>query len=329
MLQGEKKIWISWEKHRRTRELSCSLPGVGLFELEFEGYRLIRYPYLLSRTFFLLLKERPSLTLIQSPSVILALFMVTVGKLLTAKVVVDAHNEGLRPYYSKYNWMMPLYRIIQKKADITIVTNEMLKVEVVKNGGRPFVLEDKIPQFDPVFRKMKGRYNIAYICTFEKDEPYSEVIRSAELLDPYDYIYITGRYEQISSEIIENAPSNVIFTGYLPENKFVNLLFSCDVIMDLTHMDDCLVCGAYEGVGLGKPLILSDSPVSRKYFSKGAVYTKNNPESIAESINKFLKNREQLQQDIICLREELQSSWEKKLIRLIQLIDYEANSKSQ
>lgn len=316
------KIWITWEKHRRTSELVAALDGVKLFQLELEAPRLFRYPCLLFQTLFTLINERPNLTIVQNPSIVLSFFMVTLGKLLTAHILIDAHNGGLRPFYSKHNWLLPVYRMIQKQADLTIVTNEALSKEVRSNGGRPFVLQDKVPQLEESNHiSLKGSHNVVLICTFEKDEPYREVIRAAGMIDSSICIYITGRYEKATNDITDQPPSNVIFTGFLSEQQYVNLLYSCDVIMDLTMLEHCLVCGAYEAVALGKPVVLSNTAALRNYFSLGAVYTENRAEAIAAAIDYALKNKTKLREEIVILRNYLRTEWRQKFGELVSILD--------
>jgi glycosyltransferase involved in cell wall biosynthesis len=317
-----KKIWIAWEKHRRTTELASALNGIKTFQFEAEANRLVRYPYLLCKTIMTILKERPQLVIVQNPSLILSFFMVTLGKRLVRRVIVDAHNEGIRPFHPSFDWLLPVYRTIQKRADLTLVTNGELAREVLNNNGKPFVLEDKIPQFSEAKHiTLRGQHNLVFICTFEKDEPYQEVIHAASLLDPSIYIYVTGRYEKAHPDIISQAPSNLIFTGFLAEDQYVSLLQSCDAIIDLTLMQDCLVCGGYEAVALGKPLILSNTPALKKYFCQGAVYTANNAEEIARAIQGLLENKERLQDEMRILKAQLTSAWEEKHAKLLSILE--------
>jgi len=306
-------LWISWENHRRTKELAAALQGVELCILEFNGLRMLRYPYLLCKTMLVLLRRRPGLILVQSPSIILAFFMVTVGRYFTRFIVVDAHNEGLRPFSDKLTWLLPLYRFIQRQAYMTIVTNEELSKEVERNGGRSFVLQDKIPKVSCRKRvALKGKFNIVYICTFEKDEPYEEVIKAARFIDLSTFIYITGNKHKAPREAIENAPLNVVFTGFLPESEYFSLLCSCDAIMDLTLMENCLVCGAYEAVAVNKPIILSDTKALREYFNLGAVFTANDAESIATAISYINIERQDLERGVRVLENRLLSDWNKR-----------------
>jgi len=316
------RIWITWEKHRRTIQLASSLPGIKLFQIELEAHRIVRYPRLLLNTAAILIREKPALVIVQNPSVVLSFFLVALSKMSTFKVVVDAHNEGLMPFYPKYNWLLPMYNIIQKWATLTIVTNARLAVRVSSKGGTPFILEDKIPHFNSCNRiSLKGRQNAIFVCTFEKDEPYFELIQAASMIDPSVFLYVTGKYEKAPILIIEQAPTNVVFTGLLSDQHYIDLLFSCDVVIDLTLMQDCLVCGAYEAIALGKPIILSDTQALKNYFSKGTVFTENTPEAIAEAIAYALANKKRLSGESALLRAELELSWNKKIFNLYTLLD--------
>jgi glycosyltransferase involved in cell wall biosynthesis len=317
-----KKIWIAWEKHRRTTELATAFDVAKLFQLEVEASRPIRYLSLLYRTLRIILRERPDLIIVQNPSIVLSVFMVTLGKLLVPHVVIDAHNAGIIPFPSKYNSLLPLYGMIQKWADLTIVTNEGLAKVVHANGGRPFVLEDRIPQFNGVERiALKGKHNLVFVCTFEEDEPYEEVIRAARFIDPSIHLYVTGKYQKASPTIIAQAPDNVAFTGFLSDQEYANLLYSCDAIIDLTLLEDCLVCGAYEAVALGKPLVLTNTPALRSYFYHGAVYTENTAEKIAQAIRSVVENKKVLQEEIAILRSQLKSAWEEKRQDLLRILE--------
>ncbi|MBE9582300.1 MAG: hypothetical protein IMF18_11865 [Proteobacteria bacterium] len=315
-------LWITWEDHRRSRELARSLDGMKYVVHELDAFFLLRYPVLLFKTWRSLERERPALVCVQNPSVVLTAFMCTVGKALGCVIVVDAHNAGLAPHRRALSFLRPLYRFLQKRADITIVTNPSLAADVRRSGGRPFVLPDKIPSLPDVVRtNLPGRFNIAFICTFAEDEPYLEVIQSAALLPGNVVIHITGNYQKGGESLLRNKPGNVIFTGFLPELDYVALLASCDAIIDLTMRDDCLVCGAYEGVALGKPLILSDTTASRHYFTKGVIYTLNHHVAVTRSILECLSRRDQLRDEIVEFRSELANAWETSKRRLQRLIN--------
>ena len=133
-------------------------------------------------------------------------------------------------------------------------------------------------------------------------------------------IYITGRLKEEHAQLRRTAPANVTFTGFVPEDHFIGLLLAADVVMDLTTRDNCLVCGAYEGVAAGKPLILSDSRATREYFSRGVVYTDNTPASIEECLRDALADRDRLADEIVQLRTRLVDDWNRRRETLRQEI---------
>lgn len=307
------RIWITWEKHRRTCELASQIPGLTLFLLEYRGHRLSRYSVLLTKTIRILRHNRPRLVIVQNPSIILTAFVILCSKLMQFSVVVDAHNEGLRPFHRYQNWLLPLYNFLQSHAALTIVTNQNLANAVALNRGRPFVLEDKIPDLSPKRSlQLQGKHNIVYICTYEKDEPFREVIQAARILDPAIFVYITGPKEKAPASVFKDPPDNLFFCDFLPEEDYINLLHSCDAVLDLTRMEDCLVCGAYEAVALAKPLILSNTSASRSYFSNGTVYTDNMPEAIARAVARALDQQTALHKEAQSLRNKLRTDWEQK-----------------
>jgi glycosyltransferase involved in cell wall biosynthesis len=309
----KKKIWITWEKHRRTRELSQALGDVKLYEIVMRGPRIPRLLKLLRHTGKILRKENPDIVLVQAPSNILALFIVIMAKWRKFRVCIDAHNGGVRQYRAGLRWVGPVYRFIHQMSHLVIVTNKSLAREVEKNGGAPFILPDPIPKWRRYsYRRLQGEYNFVYICTYAMDEPYTEVIEAAKMMGENIYIYITGDYRKVSSSLRKSASSNIVFTGYLPDQDYINLLYSAHAVIDLTLIDDCLVCGAYESIALNKPAILSDTPVVRDLFPKGIAYTRNTAAHIRAAVYQVIKNYDNYRRDIGLLKRDYNQYWDKR-----------------
>lgn len=315
-----KKIWITWENQRRNRELSAAV-GAAFFELvEIDQIKnkLKKYSAGLSRTLQILWKEKPDVIFCQNPSLVLSLFLVLIKRLWHTKVCVDAHNAGLFPAEGRSFLLLMLARVVQRLADLTIVTNENLKMEVERNGGKAFVLPDRIPHIQKVERRnLKGRSNILFICSYGADEPYREVFKAASLLPPDICIYVTGNYHKKGIDPI-SLPSNLILTGFVEEKEYLALLNSVEATIDLTTREDCLVCGAYETVAVEKPMILSDTQALREYFCLGTVYVSNTAEGIRKAIEKVLSERESLEKEIKVLKELLSREWEARKENLEQ-----------
>ncbi len=256
-------------------------------------------------------RRRPSLLVIQCPSIVLGLWAVILKKIFRFSLMADLHNEAVRPY----NVSSPLYealcRLIRRTADVCVVTNTSLQRTVEGAGARAFVLPDKVPDLAPIAAPpaARSRRRAVFICSYAPDEPYLEVIEAARALDSVVTIHVTGDYRAV-----KHLPpaSFAHLTGFLPEADYVALLSAADVIIDLTCMEDCLVCGAYEAVALGKPLVTSDTVALRDYFRMGTVYTKHDPRSLAAAITYALAHRERLAAEMDTLRRELARDWKRR-----------------
>lgn len=301
-------LWISWERHRRSRELArrLSVPLVEIVSSAHPAWRTLRSTL---RTTWLLLRERPSLLFVQNPSVQLAYLACRLRPWLGYTLVVDRHSNfdfadtdhGLFNRLSNYTL---------RHADLTIVTNDAVARVVESKGGRALVLQDALPSLAGGSPPGSGdRIEVLYICSFSSDEPIEELVEAARRLGEGFRIHVTGRVRDSFRDLASRAPANVQFTGFLPEDRYVSLLGGVDLVVVLTKRENTLLCGAYEAVSLRKPLVLSDQDVLRRYFRKGVVLTTNTPDSIATAIRSAARERERLRRELNELLPELTADW--------------------
>jgi glycosyltransferase involved in cell wall biosynthesis len=316
------RIWVTWENQRRNRELAQAV-GARLFE--FKEIDQIRNPFLkytlgLWKTAAVLLRDRPSEVFCQNPSLILSVFLVTLAKALRFRVVMDAHNAGLNPLEGRSALLNALSRYAQRNAAVTLVTNPGLFDHVQNQGGRPFILPDRIPTFPPApTKQLKGDFNFLFICSFASDEPYEIVFEAARRLPPRIHFYVSGNHSK-KDIARDTLPENLSLLGYVSEEEYVRMLHSVDATIDLTTREDCLVCGAYETLALSKPQILSNTRALRSFFEKGAVFTNNDAGSLVDAVHQIMENRDRLVQEAIELRHRRQSEWEGKRRALDHLL---------
>jgi glycosyltransferase involved in cell wall biosynthesis len=317
-------IWITWELQRRNRELSKAL-CVKFFELSEIGEKKNLFKkYLLGilKTGVIIFKEKPKVVFAQNPSIVLSLLVILMKPFARFKVCIDAHNAGVFPKEGKSRMLGAIARWIQKRADLTIVTNEGLRKHVNGNGGRAFILQDKIPSIPTVPKIcLKGKFNILFICTYASDEPYMEVFSAFQEISRDVFLYVTGNYRK--RKIDRTAlPENIILMGFIPEDEYITMLNSVNATMILTEREDCLVCGAYESISVGKPMILSDTQALRDYFQGSAVYTKNTAEGIKKAVVAIVERRGEIEKSGFVVREFRTAEWEKKKNALIGSIFY-------
>ncbi|MHA1336646.1 MAG: hypothetical protein ACTSPW_13045 [Promethearchaeota archaeon] len=315
-------IWLTWEIHRRNRTISDEL-NIKLFELNTNWLSLFKYIQLLFKTYKVLIQENSKIIFAQNPSLILSLFVTFYCNITKRVVVIDAHNVGI--FFEHKKRLMKkigqkLNDLIIKNANLILITNDNLGKYVKSKGGISFTLPDPFPKFTKCDKiSLKGKRNVFYICSFSSDEPFQEVFEAAKYLDKNTVIYVSGNFNGKIHK--NNLPSNIILTGFIDESNYINFLNSVDVIMDLTTRDNCLVCGAYEGISVEKPLILSDTKVLKNYFSGSALYTNNKAADIALKINEALENRDKLVEEVKKIKEIRLKEWIKRKNNLINMLN--------
>jgi glycosyltransferase involved in cell wall biosynthesis len=315
-VDNKKKIWISWEQHRRSAVLSQLLNAEFIVLTMKENSffdKIIRYVILAGRTLYTLLKYKPDVLFVQNPSIILSCVACIFKNIFKYTLIVDRHSnfkiDTLRSRHLKYKFFHLLSRYTISKGDITIVTNEYLKFLTEKWAGDAFILEDKLPELKPTEKKqLAGRNNIVFICSFSSDEPYQEVIQAFNMLDINFQVYITGDYKKVYNCDVINK-KNINFTGFLPEQEYINLLHSADIIMVLTKKPHLLTCGAYEALSLYKNMILSNTKELREYFNYGVTYTDNTANGIYNSIIDAVENCKENSLKIKTLHERIEIEW--------------------
>jgi glycosyltransferase involved in cell wall biosynthesis len=298
---------LTWFEHRRTKELCAGLR----FELAVLDTHLrgpLRYLMLSARTLVLLTRRRPRVLLVQNPSLVLAAVAVAIRGVLRYRLIVDAHNEAVVPFINRQRWIERLSRWVLRKADLTIVTNRQLADVVERCGGRAFTLPDRIPAPAAVAaRALPGAFNVVLIATFAPDEPVAEVLEAVRGMEVE--LYVTGDHRKLDPSVVATVPPNVRFTGYLNEEDYWILLRSVDAIVDLTLMDDCLVCGAYEALAIGRPMILSHNSASVELFGDSAIFTDNTAVDIRRALERVSSERTRLQAAAERKRNELTDLW--------------------
>ncbi len=316
-------VWISWEDHQRTNEI-CDYLSIKPYVIISSKKSISRYFYLIKETVKNIVRLKPSTLIVQNPSIVLATIAVMMQPLFKYQLIIDAHNEAIQPY-THNKWVIRyVAQLLMRYAKYTIVTNKYLAKIVESNGGKAIILPDRVPQVGEIesIQLAQNTFNIILIATYAADEPIAEIIDAACALENKVTLYVTGNFSRLDKSYIESLPSNIVFTGFLSNADYWSYLKSADAIIDLSLKDNCLVCGAYEGVAVGKPLILSNSEATKEYFNKGVVYTDNTTANIQECYLSMMQDYEHLSEDIAKLNSEVTYEWKQKVAKLCQILEY-------
>jgi glycosyltransferase involved in cell wall biosynthesis len=322
-----KTTFIAWTRyHRRSELLAQHMAATIHFIYSQPSIKLkfvqtpLRYAAQSLQTWHVLRQDRPDIIFVQNPPIFCALVAFLYTRWFGGRYVIDSHTGAFRS--SKWRWSLGLHRFLSKGALTTIVHNSAQEKIVKEWGCRYLVLKDPIFNYPEVeCFPFVSQFNVAVPSSFQEDEPLCQVFEAAALLPEVSF-YITGNSTRIAKPLLSQKPANCYLTGYLPYERYVGLLRGVDAIMVLTIRDQTLLCGAFEAVSLGTPLIVSDWPVLRDCFSLGTVYVPNTVKGIREGVCQVRSKRTELKREILVLREQLQVEGVQKLSELQSLVSY-------
>lgn len=314
-----KRIWISWERQRRTITLSKEF-NAELFIVNNKKSGLLRYPELILKTVQIIFKEKPKYVFAQNPSIILAALICFLKKPFRFTTIIDRHTNFKLNHRKSYKFKWLIFRCLSnyslENADHTIVTNKYLKLLIRKHSKSSSVLPDKIPTLIPSseleVRSPKFTLKALFICTFADDEPYREVFAAFKYF-PEICLEVTGSYDgALDQSELKDLPSNVKLLGFVSNQNYIDHLFNCDFTVVLTTQEFTLNCGAYESLAAKKPMLLSDTKTIRSYFSFGANYAKlDSLENIRTAINSIKTELPKREREILDQLTSMENTWRK------------------
>ena len=312
-------ISLTWEKQIRNYSIFYSM-GVTLFVILSTHRRILRYALCIGRTLALLKREKPLAVIGQNPSLVLILLLLGLRRFFGFKVVIDAHFCGVEAY----NGSGVLQRVLDycnRAADLVIVTNEG-HARLIRNlGGRVYVCPDPLPDLSDYCNQAEViSRKVFFICSFDPDEPTREVLKAGGILLQEGFqCFFSGDYRKAG--ITPGDFPNLGLLGFVPEAEYYRHLFSSELVVDLTNFDNCLVCGAYEALAAGKPLVLSRKKALQEYFTLGTVFTFNYAEQIAEAIKNAFSTRATLSEECRKWVPLELAAMEKRLASLAGILD--------
>ena len=295
MSEPKQLLWIDWARNVRSRTLSRQL-GVMLEEICCDGGRLWRYVRNCGRTFLTIHEQRPKVLIATNPSIVLGLLLLVLRKWYGFRLVSDAHYCGVRALNDI--WLMQrLLDFYNARADLVIVTNGNHARFVASLGARAYVCQDPLPDISRAQQSSvtPGDRSALLICSFNSDEPYEAAFEAFSSLQREGYVlYVSGNYKKARTDL--SRFPGVRFLGFLPTDEYYAYLLSVSVVLDLTTLEDCLVCGAYEALAAEKPLVVSNTAALSEYFGDAVVLTKNTSDAIRESVLEAFTRRDELAQ---------------------------------
>ncbi len=257
---------------------------------------------------------RGDVAFVQSPSIFLAWLAAFLRIFRRYVLVIDAHNAVPNYYGSGKPLLESVVRFSTLRADRVIVTNDALAEPIRAMGGTPALLPDRLPAIEP--GPMPERFArsglpvVTLISSFNWDEPIETFIEAALSTDNPFLLCITGRKAK-GGELLRYESETILFTDYLSDREFEGLIGNSVLLVDLTVDEKVLVCGAYEAVSVGVPLVLVDSAPARHLFRAGVIFAENNVEGYCRALESFFDNPEKIAAEMRQFRPAFEEEWRK------------------
>lgn len=268
-----------------------------------------------------LMYHNPKCVFAQSPPSFCPMFCWIYCRIFRRKFIVDGHNNAFdEPWIS-----VPYYKEILSSSNMVLVHNDELeKYLKMKYRNIPFyVLPDKIPDFPLRNENIRNRQTAYFLAplSFSPDEPFEEMFDAiASFLEttefPMEFI-VTGNYMR-KREIYDTYHDvrGVRFTGYVDNRTYDDLLTNAFGVIALTKRQMTQQCAAIEAMGADVPLIVSDTDTNRRLFSRGAMITRIDRNSIRSSLERFIRERADLLDGIAERRKFWNRRWDEAFIGL-------------
>ena len=303
---------VAWAPYNRRSQLLAKQLGADLHMIHFLKYQSpryapIKYPLQMIKTLKLLWQTQPDVVIAQNPPFLCGLAVYLYERFRPVRYVLDWHTAA---FSAAWNWAAPVQRFLARKAEVNIVTDSHWRSLINSWGGMATILIDIPADFPPPqMYPVRGDFAVAMVNIFAPDEPLETVIEVATGL-PDVHFYVTGDKTRKPKIFLESAPPNVTFTGFVPDNEYIALLSSVDVVMSLTTRNHTMQRGGCEALWLGQPLITSDWPLLKETFHRGTVHVPNTVSGIRAGVLAACARKDDLAREMSLLQAERRQMWD-------------------
>lgn len=315
-------LFIAWAPHNRRSQQIAGALNLELHFIHRGQYRAplyapFKYPLMALETWRLLSRTNPTVVFTQSPPPLLPLVVLLYSFFRPVQLVIDHHTAA---FSGAWAWLGHLRGWMVRRAAFNIITNEHWQGVIEKWGGQALVLDD-VPADFPAGETypLPAGANVVVISSIAPDEPLETVLEAARR-QPDVHFHITGDKRRVPAALLQAAPANLQFTGFLSDAQYFGLLRAVDALVVLTTRDFTNQRGGCEAVWLGQPLVISNWPVLQRAFHSGTVHVPNTVEGIAHGIREAIARRSELLAGMSHLQAERRAHWQTISAQLTQLL---------
>lgn len=229
-------------------------------------------------------------------------------------------------YDKKWRWAYPTTAFILRRRGVAIVTNEALAEDISRRCVRALIMHDYVDdsivddgeQFSSA--KLSGLQKSNWVLVplaYASDEPLAEILDAARLRPDIQWI-LTGN---APNALVESAPENVVFPGYLSNSEYEKCVCRCSAIVALTTKENTMQRAGYEALSATQPLVTSSTGVLEAYFEDAALFINPNADEIAAAVWQAISEAPQLRQRMEALKAKKKSLQSEQLADLVRWMD--------
>ena len=312
-------IFVAWTRYMRRPDSMRPFYGYRLLFLPAAsgGKLRLAWSYLSNavRTVLALISYRPAVIWVQLAPVF-PLYIASAYRFFRRRtlVVADCHNSM---FGERWAWA-PFGVTLLNRCTAVLVHNSAVRASALAVGVREevlYLLETRPAQLAavsgsaPMAEASFGEQWVLVPSSFSGDEPIAAILDAANLT-PHVRFVVTGNLQRAKARHdLSRAPGNVTFTGFIERELLDRYLCVAPVVMGLTTRMDIQLSVANEAAGAARAMVISDTPLLRSLFPKGAIYVQPNAESIAQGLRAAFERREALQLESEELREWREARW--------------------
>jgi glycosyltransferase involved in cell wall biosynthesis len=311
----------------RAEEIAGALSGEAwrFYDLALVERRAIPLRYALSaaRTAARLARRRPRSLVVVNPPVFPALIGLLYSRVTGTPFALDSHPQAFgRKRNALGRRLLWLHRWIARRSAVTLVGAPELKRRVESWGARSLILHEAPPLL-PVGppAPLGSRLRLLWIGIFAWDEPLRAVLEAASRLPDVEF-RVTGDVRRIPVDP-EEAPPNVVFTGFLRGAAYHEEVRSADAVLAMTVEPTSALRAAAEGIYHQRPLITSDLPHLRELFPS-AIFISNDADGIVAGVERLRADVSSLHAAAPAARARLLRIWEQQRAALAAALGHES-----
>jgi hypothetical protein len=319
-------LFVSWAFVRgRSSEIASAVGGkaASIYPGFVSSRRLAPLRYLISSilTAVVLLRERPRSVIVTNPPVFPGVIAYVYGRLFGVPVVLDSHPGSFgRKGDPLSAHLLPVHRWLAARVRGVLVTADEWVQEVGRWGGRALVIHEAPPSWSLARAPELGaRPRVLFVGVFAGDEPVAEMVDAARHLDECDVI-ITGDLRKAPTGLVDSAPSNVHFVGYLDQRSYLAEIEAANLVVSLTTEPTSVMRSAYEAVYARRPLLTSDWPLLHELFPM-AVHAEADATALAMGVRTALKDYGKLVEEADSALAIQEARWEQQIATLLDMLE--------